>query len=259
MENPEIQQLTPQVQVQQPEEQEIDLLEVFYVLWHKAWVLVLALIVGMVITGAATIFLITPQYESTSIIYILSKTTSITSLADLQIGSNLATDFQIIATTREVVQVVLDDLGIDTPYEEFVKTIEVTNPTNSHMIQVTVTNPDPGLAAHVANALAEQMKLQIADVMSTDQPSTVQRAVVPEKPSSPNLMVNCLVGGLVFFAIAAGIILMRHFMDDTIKNEDDVDRYLNLNTLAAIPIERNGSSGGRKGHSKKKQQLAKSA
>ena len=260
MENPEIQQLTPQAQVQQPDEQEIDLLEVFYVLWHKAWVLVLALIIGVVATGAGTIFLITPQYESTSIIYILSKTTSITSLADLQIGSSLAADFQIIATTREVVDVVRNDLGIEEPYESFVKTIEVTNPTNSHMLQITVTNPDPGLAAQVANALAEQLKLQIADVMSTDTPSTVQRAVVPEKPSSPNLLINCLVGGLVFFAIAAGIILMNHFMDDTIKNEDDVDRYLNLNTLAAIPLERSGAKSiGNKRSGKKKGPLAKSA
>ena len=48
---------------------------------------------------------------------------------------------------------------------------------------------------------------------------------------------HCHVGGLLFFAIAAGVILVRHFTDDTIKDEEDVTKYLGLNTLAAIPLE----------------------
>ncbi len=244
MENLELQQQ------QQLDEQEIDLLEVFHVLWNKVWLLAATTVAGIAAAAIVTLLFITPQYEATSIIYILSKTTSITSLADLQIGSQLAADFQIIATTREVVEVVMGQYGITDPYEDFVKTIEVTNPSDSHMLQITVTNPDPDLAAQLSNALADQMKLQIAEVMSTDTPSTVQRAVVPEAPSSPSLLLNCAVCALLFFALTAGIILVQHFMDDTIKDEDDVQRYLGVTTLAALPMEHvkaaKSSSGGKK-------------
>lgn len=238
-------------QFQQVEEQEIDLVEVFFVLWGKAWILLLSLVVGVVAAGLFTLLAITPQYEAQAEIYILSKTTSITSLADLQIGASLAADFQIIATTREVVQPVMDDLGIDEKYESFVNTIEVTNPTNSHMLELKVTNPDPVLAAKVCNALAEQLRMRIAEVMSTDTPSSVSDAVVPDTQSSPNLVVNCLVGGLIFFAIAAAAILISHFMDDTIKDEDDVRRYLGLDTLAAIPLEHFTAEEGKDGKSHK--------
>ena len=223
---------------QQVEEQEIDLVEVFYTLWRRAWILVLSLVVGVALSAAVTVFFITPEYEAKAEIYILSKTTSITSLADLQIGVSLAADFQIIATTREVVEPVMADLGIDERYEDFVETIEVTNPTNSHMLELTVTNKDPVLAANVCNALADQLRMRIAEVMSTDTPSSVSDAVVPEEQSSPSLLINCVVGGLIFFVIAAAAILIGHFMDDTIKDEDDVKRYLGLDTLAAIPLER---------------------
>lgn len=237
-------------EVPQFEEQEIDLLEVFHVLWSKAWLLALSLIFGVAAMGAVTFFLITPQYKASSVIYILSRTTSITSLADLQIGSQLAADFQIIATTREVVEVVMEQYGIADSYENFVKTIEVTNPSGSHMLQITVTNPDPQLAAQLSNALSDQLKLQIAEVMSTDTPSTVQRAVVPTRPSSPSLLRNCAIGGLGMLFLVAGILLVTHFLDDTIKDEDDVRRYLNLNTLAAIPLQRgmlpgNSRDGGK--------------
>lgn len=233
---------------QQIDEQEIDLLEVFHVLWGKAWLLLASAVIGALVAGLVTVFLITPQYEATSIIYILSKTTSITSLADLQIGSQLAADFQIIATTREVVEVVMNQYGITDPYESFVKTIEVTNPSDSHMLQITVTNEDPALAAQLSNSIADQLKLQIAEVMSTDTPSTVQRAVVPKDPSSPSLLLNCAISGLALLVLAAGIVLVQHFMDDTIKDEDDVQRYLGITTLAAIPMEHGKATkpGGKK-------------
>ena len=245
----------PEMQLQQIDEQEIDLLEVFHVLWSKVWLLLASTVLGAVVVGLVTFFFITPKYEASSIIYILSKTTSITSVADLQLGSQLAADFQIIATTREVVQVVMDQFGITEPYGRFVKSIEVTNPTDSHMLQITVTNEDPELAAQLSNALADQMRLQIADVMNTDTPSTVERAVVPEKPSSPRLLMDAAIGGMVFLVLAAGLVLVQHFMDDTVKDETDVQKYLGLNTLAAIPMEhdyQDARSAKKSGNKKKK-------
>ena len=248
-------------EVQQFEEQEIDLLEVFHVLWRKAWALILALVVGASAAGAGTYFLITPQYTATSIIYILSKTTSITSLADLQIGSQMAADFQIIATTREVLEPVRQQYDVSHVYEDyddFVENVEVTNPTNSHMLQIAVTHPDPYTAAQISNAIAEQLKMQIAEVMSTDTPSTVEQAVVPEEPSSPNMLINCAVGGLICFVIAAGVILVSHFMDDTIKDSDDVTVYLGLNTLAAIPLEHMGTTKQKKSKNSQRRPAAAS-
>ncbi len=245
------------MQLQQIDEQEIDLLELFHVLWSKIWLLLASTVLGAVLVGLVTFFFITPQYEASSIIYILSKTTSITSVADLQLGSQLAADFQIIATTREVVQTVMDQFGITIPYEKFVKTITVINPTDSHMLQVTVKNPDPELAAQLSNALSDQLRLQIADVMSTDTPSTVERAVVPAKPSSPNLLLNCVAGALAFLVLASGTVLAQHFMDDTIKDEEDVQKYLGLNTLAAIPLEHDREVGKKAGKQQKTKAKAK--
>ena len=246
--------------MQRTEEQEIDLLEVFHVLWSKAWLLLVTTVVGTLAVGIFTFFFITPQYEATSIIYILSKTTSITSLADLQIGSQLASDFQIIATTREVLEPIreqYDTANVFEDYEGFVKKVDVTNPTDSHMLQITVTYPDAEVAAQLSNALADQLKLQIAEVMSTDTPSTVQRAAVPEKPSSPKMLLVCAVSALLFFALVSGILLARHFLDDTIKDEEDVERYLGRTVLAALPVDSAVSADGKRKKSSKNKKRAR--
>lgn len=224
------------------EEDVIDLMELAGVLWQKAWAILLALIIGAVITGFGTKLLITPLYEASSMIYIYSKTTSITSLTDLQIGSQLAVDFQIVASTREVIENVISKLNLNMTYQELLDTVTVTNPQGSHILKITVQNPNPAMSAEISNTLADELRQRIADVMNTDAPSVVDRAVVPDEPASPSVVKNAAIGGLVAAVLVAAVIVVMYLMDDTIKNEDDVRRYLGLNVLAEIPMEYAGKN-----------------
>ncbi len=223
----------PQIQ----DEGEIDLLELFHVLWSKVTVLIASLILGAMAAGLITKVFITPQYQATSMIYIYSKTTSITSLTDLQIGTQLTVDFQIIATTREVIEDVIETLQLDAEYEDVLESLTINNPSGSRVLQLTVENPDPQLAADISNALADRLRQQVAEVMSTDKPSLVQQAVVPTRPSSPSLLKNMAIGGMLTFVVVAGVILLLYLLDDTITSSDDVTKYLGLNTIAEIPLE----------------------
>lgn len=220
-------------------EDTIDLLELAQVLLKKWWLLLLSFVIGALVIGIGTKLFITPQYKATSMIYVYSKSTSITSLADLQIGSQLAVDFQIVATTREVMDKVAEKLGLDLTYEQMLKKTEITNPTGSHILKIVATNPDPELAAEISNTLADELRARIADVMNTDEPSMVDRAVIPSKPSSPSVLRNAVIGGAGLMFLLGGFYIVAFLMDDTIKTEDDVHKYLGLNILAEIPVERN--------------------
>ena len=232
----------------------IDLLELAGVIWRKIWLVIIGFVVGAVIAFLFTKFLITPQYEAKSIIYIFSKTTSITSITDLQIGSSLTEDYRIIATTRDVVEPVISSLELDTTYEQLCKTFTVTNPDSSHMLYVTVKNPDPELAAKICNALSERIRNQIAEVVNTDKPSMVERAVVPTQKSSPSTAKNTAIGAMAGAIIVAAFIVLNYMLDDTINTREDVQKYLGLDTLAAFPIMKN--QGRAKEKEKPKRQKA---
>lgn len=227
-----------QVTTPADDETEIDLLDLARVLLRKAWALALALVIGAAASGLFTKLFVTPQYQATSMIYIFSKTTSVTSLADLQIGSQLAVDFQIVGTSREVIDSVIAKLGLDTDYKGLLETVNVTSPTGSHILKVDVTNPDPQLAADISNALADELRARIASVMNTDEPSILSRAYVPTNPVSPSLLKNTALGGLIALVLLAAVFVVAYLMDDTIKNEADVKKYLGLNVLAEIVVDR---------------------
>ena len=87
----------------QNEEIEIDILELFHALFKKWWLILIGGLTGAFVMGTITQFLITPQYESSAMLYVINKTTTVTTMADIQIGSALSSDFAVIATSKPVI------------------------------------------------------------------------------------------------------------------------------------------------------------
>ena len=216
------------------DDDEFDFGELFFALKKGLLAIILCIFVGAAAAYSYTAFCIQPLYTSSSMIYIFSKTTTVTSAIDLQIGSQLTVDFEILGRSRPVVEKVIMDLGLNTDYESLVRTIEVTNPTDSRIIKITVTNPDPQLACDIANTLASDLAARVAEVIDTTKPSSVEDAVPATKSTSPNTTKNTVLGALFGAFAAIAVILARHYGDMSLNNEDDVRKYLGLGTMAAI-------------------------
>lgn len=232
------------------DEIEIDLMELFHVLVKNAWALILCLVLGAAVAFGGTKLFITPQYEATSMIYILSKSTSISSYLDVQLGQQLTVDFETLATTRTVVETVINELELDTTYEQLSNDVTVENPSGTQILKIKVQNPDPVLAKDISNAMSEATANRIAEVMMTDKPTIADVAVTPEHPVSPSTAKNTVIGGILGLLAAAAFISIRALMDDTIVDKDDVTKYLGLTTLASIPLNQDETSG-RRSHRKK--------
>ena len=77
---------------------------------------------------------LTPMYTSTSMMYAVSKETTLTSLADLQIGSQLTQDYKVIITSRPVLEEVIGDLDLNISYEILKSKISINNPADTRIL-----------------------------------------------------------------------------------------------------------------------------
>ena len=220
------------------EEYEIDLLEVFYALRKKIVVIILAGIIGAGLAAAYSFLLAKPVYESTAKLYILSQSTSITSLADIQMSSSLAKDYEEMIYSRPVVMQVKQNLHLDYKYEELKEMLKVENPTDTRCLNISCTSNDKEEARDMANEFAKVSKRQIAQIMDTDEPTVFEKAVASKDPVKPQKVKLIIIGFILGFLIACAIVIIRYMMNDSLKNEDDIERYLGLNTLASIPNEK---------------------
>lgn len=227
---------TQQIPVTDNDEIEIDLKELFFVLLHRAWIILLAAVVCAGTAGVYTKMMITPQYQSKATLYVLGASTSLTSLADIQVGTSLTTDYTVLVQTHPVVDKVIDNLELDLSYGEFREKLEVTNPTDTHFIDITFIDADPVLAKQVVDEMSKVASKQMAAVMKTEEPTVVEEGQIAEFPVSPSTMKNCAIAGLLGLVAAAGIIILLYLMNDTLVTQDDVEKYLGLTTLGTIPL-----------------------
>lgn len=233
------------------DEIEIDLRELFGVLMHHIGMILGTGVLGGLVVGLISVYLLTPMYTSTSKIYIVTNSGSMLNLTDLQMGSNLANDYEELIKSRPVVETVAENLNLDMDYEEILECIQITNNDNTRILQITTIYSDPVVAMQISNEFAEVSKEQISEIMKVEKPTTVETAVAAENQSSPDNVKNIIIGVLAGLVLSAGIIIVQYLLDDTVKSGDDVERYLELNVLAAIP-EEGGTDNSEKSEKKKR-------
>lgn len=228
------------------EVEEIDLLELIGILLHHIIAIVVCTVIGGVVAGLITVYAITPQYQASATIYILNNET-VVSLSDLQMGSSLASDYEEMITSRTVTNAVIKNLKLDMSYEEMLGHVAISNAENTRIIKITITHPNPVTAANIANEYAKVSKVKMSKIMAIEEPTDVDEAVVPKHQSSPNNAKNIVLGAMLGLLISCAFFIIRYMLDDTIKNSEDVERYLHLNTLAAVP-EEGGTDNSEKHH-----------
>lgn len=215
---------------------EIDLFELFYVLRNKWKTLLLALIIGAAILAGYHAFFVKDIYEATTKIYITNKDNNL-SYQDLQIGSALAEDYKAIIVSRPVLNRVIEDLKLEMNYGDLRKMITVTNPTGTHIIYTRVRTADKEKSRIIANDLLDVSMERINDIVSTgSKPSVIEHSEVEAiQKVTPSLIKYTAIGGLIGFLIAAAYICIGVIMDDSIRSDDDVAKYLQLPVLSAVP------------------------
>lgn len=231
------------------DEIEIDLWEILFALRAKIWLIILAVVVGSGLAIAYSKVVLTPQYTSTSMVYILSKETTLTSLADLQIGSQLTKDYRVVATSRPVLQEVIDTLALDMEYEELKKAVKLDNPSDTRILSISIEDPDPARAKAIVDSVAQVSSTHIGDIMEMTPPKIIEDGIVSEEPSSPHTKKNAAVGGLAAAFAVCFLIVLQVILNDTIRTEEDVEKYLQLSILAAVPEReehRKGDGSGMK-------------
>ena len=230
---------------------EIDLVEFFFRLL-AAWKLIVAfcLLEAMAAFGYTKYF-VTPLYRATSTIYVLARKDSAINVSDLQIGTALTQDYIKVFSMWEVHEEVISDLNLPYSYGYMKSHLTITNTSNTRMLDIAFTSPDPQEAADVANAYAKVSSTFIAETMSTDKPNIVSVALTPSNPVSPSITKNVTVGFMAGAILAAGIVFLRMILDDKIKTAEDIRRYTGLVNLAIVPKEDVQDTGSSKKRSSK--------
>ena len=234
------------------DEIEIDLRELLLELLAYWQLILISIILAGGIAFAVSKFMMVPKYQSTAELYVLTKSTSITSLADIQTGTSLTNDYIVVVKGRPVLEQVIQNLGLREDYKSLRNRVELNNPSNSRILEITVTDENPELAKTIADQIAKVSSAFIAEKMDQDPPTIIQNGYADGSPVSPNILKNTVLGGMLGAILSIALVVISYLFNDTITGPEDIEKKLGMNVLGSLPMEEIEYDGENKGNSKRK-------
>lgn len=198
-------------------------------------------ICGVIVGGSVGVIsktFITPKYSAMSALYIVSASDSVLKLADLEVGSSLTSDYIYLITSRPFITEMKEQLGLGSEYtyKRLNEMITVTNPNDTHAIEITVVSEDEKLAADMCNALAEVSVTRLADIMESSHPKITEYAAVRGNMISPNSTLNAFVSFILGMLLYFIFVYIKNVSDDTVKSTEDIETLLELSVLGMVNV-----------------------
>ncbi|MGN0570734.1 MAG: YveK family protein [Candidatus Fimenecus sp.] len=228
----------------------IDLMDLWRLFCSKWWVMLLAAIVT--VSGMWGVLKLTfvPEYTSTATLYILKQQNeqkSDSSVAsDFSLALNVVNDCTYLIKSHAVLDQVIDDLQLDISYTALYNSITTSNPTDTRILEVSVTAGSPQEAKRIADRLCEISVEQIEEAMGFQQVNFYEYAILNETPSNTTPLKTYFMAAVIAAIIVYALYLARFLLDGRMRTEEDIKKYLGLTVLGDIPnVEKaNGKRGG---------------
>ena len=216
----------------------IDVVQLFKILWKKKIAIILTAIVAAVLAFGVSSFVLTPEYSSTTRIYVVNRNQSenagLTN-QDLQAGSYLVKDYKEIILSQDVLEKVISNLKLEKTVKALSKKIQVTVPVDTRIVSIAVKDDQPEEASRIANALREVAAEKIIKVTRVSDVTTLEEARPALTPSSPNIRRNTMLAFLAGGAVMVILILLLELLDDRVKRPEDVEEVMQVALLGIVP------------------------
>ncbi|HFI0156861.1 TPA: YveK family protein [Streptococcus suis] len=214
---------------------EIDVLYLLKNLWRNKFLILLSALLGVSVTFAYSVFVVTPQYNSTTRIYVVNKVADSgqnLTAQELQAGTYLVKDYKEIILSQDVLSTVTEELKLTS---NLASKVSVSIPVDTRIVSITVRDADPNEAARIANGLRTVAAQKIIDVTKVSDVTTLEEARPAKTPSTPNTKRNIVLGFLVGAFLAVALVLVKEVLDDRIKRPEDIEEKMGLPLLGLVP------------------------
>lgn len=223
----------------------IEITRILDIIKSKKLVILLILIIFTLIGYIYSYHYVVPKYKATSTLLLIPNSTSegkVMMTSDLAVNTDLTVNSGLIETYRsigensKVIKQVINNLGLDMTEEELLKEMKITVMKDTYVIQVAVTDTNPQKAMEIAQEFDEVFLQEIKEIYRLDNIGIVDEAQLPEKPYN----INHIKDMLLFLAMGMGIsiasIITFYLFDNTIKKEEEIEKYIQLKSLGSIPM-----------------------
>lgn len=216
---------------------EIDLREIIRILLQKWWVIGIFFLIAVTASFIISFYILHPVYKAEATLFVGKEGNKLggIELGEIQLNDKLVSDYREIIKSRLAAREIIRQLNLDVSVESFQNRVTVTTVNNSRLMKIAFESTEPQLAMDVANALSDFIIKKAEDIVDVKNVKVIDAAELPVNPIKPNKKMNLAIAGVIGIMLGVGLIFIMEYLDSTIKNGKDVERYLGLNVIGEIP------------------------
>lgn len=221
--------------------EDIDIKRILEIIFSKKIFIILILLLSITLGYVYSYYYKKPEYKSSVTILLVADENRVdkeVTQTDLNINSSLISTYSSIAKSTNVVQKTINNLGIDINASKLQKNIEATQIDKTQFLKITVRNANPETAKNIANELAKVFTEQIKEIYNLENISIVDKAETENVPFNINHTKDMVIFACVGILLSAILVVAIYILDDTIKDEKQIERNLKMQTLGRLPLDK---------------------
>lgn len=216
--------------------------ELLRIIWKKLWLILIITCLSTGIAYSYSRFLSSPIYEAKATIiignsprYIEAYKTEFYEYSDVLMYQQLAATYGEIAESMVVAEKTAKKLGNGTTAEQVVARLTCETSNESQIITLRSQSDDRWEAMDTVNIAADVFIEEAMKILSTGSIQIMDKAVLPSFPISPRVRLNTIIGACFGGLLSLGLIILKYYLDNSIKSEKDVEKHLCLPVMGIIP------------------------
>jgi capsular polysaccharide biosynthesis protein len=152
---------------------------------------------------------------------------------------NSMNSYRELVLQPDVLDQISQQLGLDVSGERWMEDVNIQPRPDEQKIVIEVDAPTLDQSMAMADAVGARIVAEVNRINATLEGTArinvqqIQRARLVS--ISPNTRVNVLAGALLGLIVGVLLVFVLEYLDDTLKSSADVERFVGLTTIGAIP------------------------
>ncbi|MBG9837761.1 MULTISPECIES: YveK family protein [Bacillus cereus group] len=202
---------------------EINLKNLFNVIWKRLWILLLFTTLTTVGGAMYSMYIKTPLYASSARVIVQANAETMNTL-------------KAMVNEPVILEKVAAELNINRSAGALSGQISTESVQGSQIMRINVVDMDPVLAHKIANTTATVYKQEVANILNFNNVSILPEDPVQKKsmPININHFKTILIAFTLGMVLSIGFIFLLDSLDERIKSERRIEQLLDVPVLGGI-------------------------
>ena len=218
--------------------EQINIMDILQMVIKRWWVVVVSTcIVGFAVFIISNFFIV-PQYTSSGKLYVSNTSDRIedsANLSALNTSARLVSTYIEIFKTNTFLEKIASDSGTNYSAGQLKGMISYSALNQTEVLQVEVRSRSKIDAKIIAEIILDNAQDEVERIGNGGFVTIIDEASTPDKPTSPNVELNTIIGILFGALLGVLIVFVIEIFDTRVKNEEDLISKYDLPILGVIP------------------------